>query len=135
MARQRASAWLRAAGVPTGCAAASDVTVGTQPPFVWLTFQSSNRQSRVPTEPSSASRMIPAAVHSGRPTSDSAWVTYSSASHAFSRSHQCAIPWGELSGQNAWLAELEVTHAESLVGRPEWTAAGDRKSTRLNSSH
>src|SRR2546428_5674005 len=26
--------------------------------------------------------------------------------------------------ENAWLAELEVTHAESLVGRPEWTAAG-----------
>src|SRR5436309_10465832 len=26
--------------------------------------------------------------------------------------------------ENVWLAELEVTHAESLVGRPEWTAAG-----------
>src|SRR5256886_2439894 len=26
--------------------------------------------------------------------------------------------------ENAWLAELEATHAESLAGRPEWTAAG-----------
>jgi len=26
--------------------------------------------------------------------------------------------------ENAWLAALEATHAESLAGRPEWTAAG-----------
>src|SRR2546430_11036635 len=26
--------------------------------------------------------------------------------------------------EDAWLAELEAIHAESLAGRPEWTAAG-----------
>jgi len=26
--------------------------------------------------------------------------------------------------ENAWLTALEATHAESLAGRPEWTAAG-----------
>jgi len=59
-----------------------------------------------------------------RPASDSAWAASSSASHAFSRSHQCAIPFGELSGQRSWrtpATPASVASSDGARSRPPRT--------------
>src|SRR2546429_3646347 len=87
IAPQRASVWRRASSLPTGWTSASDVTIASQPPPVCAMLQSSYRQTRVAIEPSSASRMTPYEMPSGRPAGGVGSIATSSASQARSEEH------------------------------------------------